>query len=122
MNKKKQNLRINLTIEMHKYTLAAMLCLFGVTTGEAQTTITKLDTATMNAATDWTPNGVPNNLTIGKFDNTISSGNEGALTLGGNVTLAGLLFGNNLNGPVNISGANALTLDSTLVSGAACVD
>src|ERR1700760_371454 len=84
--------------------------------GNAQTTITKADTATLNTATDWVPNEIPTNSLVGVFDNTISANNEAALGLGANVTLGGLIFDNNLNGLVNISGAGTLILDGSLIS------
>jgi autotransporter-associated beta strand protein len=92
------------------------LCLVVAREGSAQSTIIKANTATMNAATDWVPNTVPANSTIGEFDSTIAAPNAAALALGGNVTLASLVFTNNLNGPVTISGANALTLDSSWIT------
>src|SRR5580704_11925449 len=52
--------------------------------GQAVTTIIKSDTATMDLANDWGGTS-PTSTTIGQFDNTISSGNEAALTLGGSV-------------------------------------
>jgi autotransporter-associated beta strand protein len=76
--------------------------------GQAQTTIIKQDTTTMDTAADW-GGTVPSSTTIGQFDTTISSGNEGALTLGANISLAGLLF-EPVNGPVTVGSGNTLTL------------
>lgn len=122
MKNKNRNLQGRNSAGRIIYSLAATLFVFLMPRSQAQTTIIKANTTTMAAATDWTPNGIPNNLSIGCFDNTISSGNEGALTLGGNVTLAGLLFTNNLNGPVNITDVNMLTLDGSLISGDTGID
>jgi autotransporter-associated beta strand protein len=44
------------------------------------------------------------------FNNIISAVNEAALTLGGNVSVGGLIFSNNLNGPVTVGAGNTLTL------------
>jgi rhamnogalacturonan endolyase len=69
----------------------------------------KADTATMHTAADWS--GVtPASSEIGLFNNVLSAGNAAALTLGGDVTLGGLIFANNLNGPVTVAAGNTLTL------------
>jgi autotransporter-associated beta strand protein len=71
----------------------------------------KSDTTTMNTAGDWS--GVaPVIGEVGLFNNIISSVNAAALTLGGNVTVGGLIFTNNLNGPVTVAAGNTLTLGS----------
>ncbi|MDB6018241.1 MAG: hypothetical protein JWR19_2730 [Pedosphaera sp.] len=69
----------------------------------------KSDTTTMNVAADWSGTA-PASGNIGQFDNTISAANATNLTLGGNVTLDGLIFFNNMNGPVTIGSGNTLTL------------
>ena len=83
----------------------------------AQTTATpsahpqmiKSDTVTMNTAADWS--GVtPTIDEVGTFNNIISSVNAAALTLGGNVSVSGLIFSNNLNGGVSVASGNTLTL------------
>jgi autotransporter-associated beta strand protein len=83
----------------------------------AQTTATpsvtpqmiKSDTTNMNSAADWS--GVTPSITqVGLFNNIISAVNEAALVLGGNVSIGGLIFTNNVNGPVTIASANTLTL------------
>ena len=83
----------------------------------AQTTATpsatpqmiKSDTTTMNNASDWS--GVtPAISQIGLFNNIISSANEAVLTLGGDITVGGLVFTNNLNGNVTVAAGNSLTL------------
>jgi beta-galactosidase len=79
--------------------------------------IVKSSTITMNNGGDWSPNTVPTSSYIGEFDDTISSSDEGAFALGNNITLGGLLFINNLNGPVNISGNNVLTIDNSGLNG-----
>ncbi len=71
--------------------------------------IIKSDTTTMNAAADWSGTA-PTISTVGEFSNVISTGNEAALTLGGNVSLMGMLFDNNLNGPVTIANTGGFTL------------
>ena len=69
----------------------------------------KSDTTTMNNASDWS--GVaPAIGEVGLFNNIISSANEAALTLGGNVTVGGIVFTNNLNGNVTVAAGNTLTL------------
>lgn len=79
--------------------------------------VIKGNTTTMSSSGDWTPNTVPDSSYIGRFDNTISAADAGSLLLGGNTTLAGLLFINDLNGQVNIGGGNTLTLDSSGLAG-----
>jgi rhamnogalacturonan endolyase len=83
----------------------------------AQTTATpsatpqmiKSDTTTMNNASDWS--GVtPAIGQVGLFNNIISAVNEAALTLGGDVTIGGIIFTNNLNGNVTVAAGNTLTL------------
>ena len=102
--------------------IASLLLMAGVFGARAQTTITKANTATMNAAADWGGNA-PTNTTIGNFTGVISSGNEAALALGGNVTLAGLLFGT-MNGPVSIASTGGFTntLDTSFYTGLAGID
>ena len=69
----------------------------------------KSDTTTMNTAGDWS--GVtPAIGQVGLFNNIISAVNEAALTLGGDVTIGGLIFTNNLNGNVTVAAGNTLTL------------
>jgi rhamnogalacturonan endolyase len=71
----------------------------------------KSDTTTMDTAADWS--GVtPVAGAVGLFNNIISPANEAALTLGGNVTVGGIIFTNNLNGPVTVGTGNTLTLGS----------
>jgi autotransporter-associated beta strand protein len=69
----------------------------------------KSDTTTMDTAADWS--GVaPAIGEVGLFNNIISSANEAALTLGGDITVGGLVFTNNLNGSVTVATGNTLTL------------
>jgi autotransporter-associated beta strand protein len=78
-------------------------------TTSAASQMIKSDTITMNTAADWS--GVtPAAGAIGLFNNVISSANESALILGGDVTVGGLIFTNNLNGAVTIAAGNTLTL------------
>ena len=74
--------------------------------------ITKSNTTTMNTAADW-GSTAPVITNLGIFDNTISAVNAAALTLGGNVSLLGLQFNNNLNGPVSIATGSTLTLGAS---------
>ena len=117
------NLKSNIrTILTHNPLGVTCLFLLAAAPGVlAQTTIIKANTTTMSAAADWgsTP---PSNATVGRFDATISAGDEAGLALGGNVTLAGLLFSGAMNGPVTIGSGNILTLDSSLYPGAAGID
>jgi len=69
----------------------------------------KSDTTTMDTAADWS--GVaPAIGEVGLFNNIISSANEAALTLGGDIAVGGLVFTNNLNGNVTVATGNTLTL------------
>ncbi len=69
----------------------------------------KSDTVAMNTSADWS--GVtPSADAIGVFNNVISSANEAALTLGGDVAIGGIIFTNNLNGAVVVVTGNTLTL------------
>ena len=90
------------------FTIALVLLLVGGGV-QAQTIITKADTATLNQAADWGGTS-PDGTKIGLFDNTISAVNEGALTLGGPIILQGLIFTNNLNGAVSVSNTDGYTL------------
>jgi rhamnogalacturonan endolyase len=70
----------------------------------------KSDTTNMNTASDWS--GVaPVIDKVGLFNNIISVANASALVLGGDVSLDGLIFTNNMNGPVSIAAGNTLTLN-----------
>ena len=78
----------------------------------AQLQMIKSDTTTMDTAADWS--GVaPATNEVGIFNNIISAANEAALTLGGNVDVGGLIFSNNLNGPVSVASGNTLTLEGS---------
>jgi rhamnogalacturonan endolyase len=86
----------------------------------AQTTATpsstpqmiKSDTTNMNSAADWS--GVTPSITqVGLFNSVISAVNEAALILGGNLNVGGLIFTNNVNGPVTVASGNTLTLGGT---------
>jgi autotransporter-associated beta strand protein len=73
--------------------------------------VIKLDTATMNGAADWSV--APGATDIGEFDSTVSVANLAAMTLGGAVSLGGLQFDNNMNGPLTVTDGNTLTLDAS---------
>lgn len=89
----------------------------GVSPLSAQTTATpsavpqmiKSDTTNMNSAADWS-GVVPAIGEVGLFNNIISSANEAALVLGGDVAVGGLIFTNNLNGNATVAAGNTLTL------------
>ena len=102
--------------------IVALFLMASVFGAQAQTNIIKANTTTMNAAADWGGNA-PTNTTIGNFTGVISSGNEATLALGGNVTLAGLLFGT-MNGPVSIANTGGFTntLDTSFYTGLAGID
>jgi len=117
-NKMKTTSAWNITLNVGLVLLTA-----GVYGAHAQpTVITKANTTTMSAASDW-GGTVPTNTTIGNFTSVISSGNEAALTLGGNVTLAGLAFGTTL-GPVSIANTGGFTntLDTSFYTGLYGID
>src|SRR5882724_739738 len=121
MNTEKNNSRTGIPAWPAGHLLLAIFCLTVATGAQAQTVITKANTTTMSGAADW--GGVaPTNTTIGKFDSTISSGNEAALTVDANTTLEGLLFAGTLNGPVTIGGGSTLTLNSSFFTGTAGID
>jgi len=69
----------------------------------------KSDTTIMNTAADWSGTA-PAAGNTGQFDNTISAIKATNLTLGGNVTLDGLIFFSNMNVPVTVGADNTLTL------------
>ena len=75
-------------------------------------TFTKADTTTLNLAADWTNNIVPGANDIGFFDANLSAGKASSLTLGASLSFGGLVFTNNLNGPVIIGSVNTLTLNT----------
>jgi uncharacterized repeat protein (TIGR03806 family) len=89
----------------------AVICLAWLMVCDAHAgIITKSNTTTMTTASDWSGTAPAAGQT-GKFDGTISSANEAALALGAAITLDGLIFTNNLNGPVAVgSTANVFTL------------
>jgi len=71
---------------------------------------TKLDTTSMAATTaNWS--AAPAVTDIGEFNGTPGAASLAGLTLGGaNLTLAGLLFDNTMQGPATIASGNVLTL------------
>ena len=78
-------------------------------TPSANPQMIKSDTTNMDTAADWS--GVTPSITqVGLFNNIISAANEAALTLGGDVGIGGLMFTNNMNGPVTVASGNTLTL------------
>ncbi|HWC59247.1 MAG TPA: polysaccharide lyase family protein, partial [Verrucomicrobiae bacterium] len=80
-------------------------------TPRANPQMIKSDTTNMDASADWS--GVTPDLSeIGLFNNIISAVNEAALHLNGDVSVGGLVFTNNLNGPVSVAAGNMLTLGS----------
>ena len=80
---------------------AAAVVPFGIGAAQAAVII-KSDTTTMNFATDW--NGTaPDITTLGEFSGIPTSTTNANMTLGGDVSLLGLQFDNNLSGPVTIS-------------------
>ena len=85
-----------------------VMTVFAVQSARAAS-ITKSDTTTMNNASDW-GGTAPSATTLGTFDNTIAAANIANLTLGGDVSLQGVQFNNNLNGPVTIKSGNILSL------------
>jgi fibronectin-binding autotransporter adhesin len=96
-------------------TLIAGLLLMAATLGaQAQATITKSGTTTMNTAADWF-GGAPTNSTVGQFT---TSG--GLFTLGGNVTFAGLIFASTTPSVVTIANTGSFTntLDTSWYAGA----
>jgi fibronectin-binding autotransporter adhesin len=95
--------------------LIAGLLLAATLGAQAQTTITKSGTTTMNTAADWI-GGAPTNSTVGQF-----TGFGGAFTLGGNVTFAGLNFLSTTPSFVTIANTGSFTntLDTSWYTGAA---
>ena len=70
----------------------------------------KSDTTNMNTASDWS--GVaPAIDKVGLFNNIISAANAATLILGGDISLDGLVFTNNMNGPMIVAAGNTLTLN-----------
>ena len=64
---------------------------------------TKADTPTMHLTNDWVEGGVPGGGDTAVFDDTLSASNAASLELGTNITIGVLFFGNDMNGPVEIS-------------------
>jgi autotransporter-associated beta strand protein len=71
--------------------------------------IIKSDTTTMNTAADWSGTA-PSSASIGEFDATAQAATLANMTLGGNMTLAGLLFDATMNGPLTIANTGGYTL------------
>jgi rhamnogalacturonan endolyase len=91
---------------------ASPLSVQATATPSATPQMIKSDTTNMNTSADWS--GVaPDIGEVGLFNNIISAANEAALNLGGDVTIGGLVFTNNLNGSVNVAAGNTLTLGSS---------
>jgi autotransporter-associated beta strand protein len=78
-------------------------------TPSANPQMIKSDTTNMDTSADWS--GVaPDVSKIGLFNNIISAVNASAQSLGGDVAVGGLVFTNNMNGPVSVASGNTLTL------------
>lgn len=89
--------------------IAAMAMIAVSATSVMAATVTKNDTATMQAnPTDWS--AVPAATDIGSFNGTLSEANAAALTLGGPLTIGNLTFTNALAGPITITDTDMLTL------------
>jgi autotransporter-associated beta strand protein len=93
---------------MQRMAVAILAVMAGTNAGAANPI--KTDTTTMNVAASWSDSAVPTSSKIGEFNNVISSGKAATLTLGGNVSVLGLLFDSNLNGPVKIGSGSTLSL------------
>ena len=90
--------------------LCAALLVSNVATAQ---NILKSDTATMDAAADWSGNA-PTASNVGEFGSTPLAATLAAMTLGGAVSLAGLQLDNNMNGPLTIAAdGNTLTLGAS---------
>jgi autotransporter-associated beta strand protein len=87
--------------------LTGLLLLVGATGAQAAN-VTKADTATMSAASDWS--AAPTSATIGEFNATPSAIHLAALTVNGTTSLAGLLFDSTILGPVNITASSTLNI------------
>lgn len=104
--------------------LVAMLALLGSATSVRAGTITSVwngGTGNWSVATDWTPNGVPNNGGVNVYNVAISSAGTNLLSLGLNATIASLALGGFLPGTStlqNISG----TAETLEVTGATTVN
>jgi autotransporter-associated beta strand protein len=78
--------------------------------------IFKAATATMSAATDWapadggTPGSAPLASVVGEFATTPTAGNLSGMTLGGNMSLLGLLFDSTMAGPMTVASTGGFTL------------
>jgi autotransporter-associated beta strand protein len=78
--------------------------------------IFKAATATMSSLNDWsaTDGGAtgssPSASVIGEFAATPTTGNLSGMTLGGNVSLLGLLFDSNMAGPMTVASTGGFTL------------
>ena len=103
------------TRNLTRRTLAALTCLAlcaGLTAPAHAASVTKLNTTTMQAnTTDWS--ATPATTDTGVFDSTLSAANAANLTVGTTaLTIGGLTFNNNLNGPVTIGGSISITLNN----------
>ncbi|HEY4416331.1 MAG TPA: autotransporter-associated beta strand repeat-containing protein, partial [Verrucomicrobiae bacterium] len=75
-------------------------------------TFIKADNSTaLNVSGSWMTTGSPGSADTATWDNTFSAANNSA-AIGGSMTWAGILFGNNLQSPfaINATGSSALTI------------
>ncbi len=86
-------------IIVRSFCLCAALLVSNVATAQ---NILKSDTATMDAAADWSGNA-PTASNVGEFGSTPLAATLAAMTLGGAVSLAGLQLDNNMNGPLTVT-------------------
>ena len=98
----------------HSLKLASMLCVaaffVGLAGNAGAANPIKNNTSTMNLAADWSDGAVPSNTKIAEFNNVFD---QASLTLGGDVSVMGLLFDNNLSRVIIIGSGNTLTLRGT---------
>jgi autotransporter-associated beta strand protein len=85
---------------------AVVAAVAGLSSVSAQ--VTKQNTTTMNTASDWS--AAPTILVDGQIGGAISALNLAALTLGGDVSLRGLLFGEGMLGAMTVDASPGFTL------------
>ena len=91
--------------------IASVMLYAFVNHGSATTYLKANNQTSLNQTGSWNTGVVPTSSDIGKWDNTVSAGN-GSVSLGGNMTWAGMIIANP-GGWITFNAGNTLTIGSS---------
>jgi len=102
--------RPNNRMPVHVGLLVAALLLVGQSGAQAAAVIKRNTNSMLPTTNNWS--AAPGAADTGVFTSAIAASNAVALALGGNLAIGGLVFSNNLSGPVTIAAGGTLTLNA----------